>query len=210
MIRVLIVSDRALVRSGLRRMLEGAPEVVVTGEASAARDASGPLGEMAPSVILVDFAMPLQHQLEAISELVRQAGPGRVLVLGGHADRQHAQRAIEAGASGFLWQGADVAELLEAIRTVHSGTTYLSPQLVAPPRIGNGRSADDPVGGLSKREIEVLCFLASGMTNREIAHQLGISVKTIDTHRGHVLKKLQLRNNSDITRFAIRHGFVRA
>ena len=211
MIRVLIVSDRALVRSGLRQMLEGTPEVTITGEVAALSDALEPLGRAAPSVILTDFAMPLQEQLEVTANLVKQAGPGRVIVLGGHGDRQHAQRAIEAGASGFLWKGADLTELMEAIRTVHSGATYLSPQLSAPARGPTTRpDRDDPVGVLSKRELEVLCFLASGMTNREIAQQLGISVKTIDTHRGHVLKKLQLRNNSDITRFAIRHGYVRA
>jgi DNA-binding NarL/FixJ family response regulator len=209
MIHVLIVSDRALVRSGLRQMLEGTPEVKVVGEVPDAAAAGKVLERLAPSVILVDFALPLQDQLEATGDLGHQAGPGRVIVLGGYADRQHAQRAVEAGASGFLWKGADLPELMEAIRTVHAGTSYLSPQLGpnAPVRTSD---RDDLVSSLSKRELEVLCFLASGMTNREIAKQLGISVKTIDTHRGHVLKKLHLRNNADLTRFAIRHGFVRA
>ncbi len=207
MIRVLIVSDRWLVRSGLRQMLEGSTEVEVVGEASEAADAAGFMEKNAPSVVVVDFAMPLQDQIDATSALVRQAGPGRVLVLGGFGDRQHAQRAIEAGASGFLWKGAELSELLLAIKTLHAGTTYLSSQLA--PVVPTARTlSEDPLGSLSKRELEVLCFLAGGMTNREIAQQLGISVKTIDTHRGHVLKKLRLRNNSDITRFAIRHGFV--
>ena len=207
MIRVLIVSDRWLVRSGLRTMLEGTPEVEVVGEATDPADALGPMERTAPSVVVVDFAMPLQDQLDATAALCRQAGPGRVIVLGGFGDRQHAQRAIEAGASGFLWKGAELTELLLAIKTLHAGTTYLSPQLA--PVVPTARTLhEDPLGSLSKRELEVLCFLAGGMTNREIAQQLGISVKTIDTHRGHVLKKLRLRNNSDITRFAIRHGFV--
>jgi DNA-binding NarL/FixJ family response regulator len=208
-IRVLIVSDRWLVRSGLRQMLEATPEVDLVGECSDPAEALGPMERAAPSVVLVDFAMPLQDQLDATATLTRQAGPGRVLVLGGFGDRQHAQRAIEAGAIGFLWKGAELTELLLAIRTLHAGTTYLSPQLT--PVAPTARALnEDPLGSLSKRELEVLCFLAAGMTNREIARQLGISVKTIDTHRGHVLKKLRLRNNSDITRFAIRHGFVSA
>ncbi len=207
MIRVLIVSDRWLVRSGLRQMLEGSPEVNVVGEATEPGDAMTLMEKSAPSVVLVDFAMPLQDQLDATAALVGAAGPGRVLVLGGFGDRQHAQRAIESGASGFLWKGAELTELLLAIKTLHAGTTYLSPQLA--PVVPTARTLhEDPLGSLSKRELEVLCFLAGGMTNREIAQQLGISVKTIDTHRGHVLKKLRLRNNSDITRFAIRHGFV--
>ena len=207
MIRVLIVSDRWLVRSGLRQMLEGSPEVNVVGEAIEPADAAAVMEKSAPHVVVVDFAMPLQDQIDATTALAGQAGPGRVLVLGGFGDRQHAQRAIEAGASGFLWKGAELTELLLAIKTLHTGTTYLSPQLS--PVVPTARTLhEDPLGSLSKRELEVLCFLAGGMTNREIAHQLGISVKTIDTHRGHVLKKLRLRNNSDITRFAIRHGFV--
>ena len=207
MIRVLIVSDRWLVRSGLRQMLEGSPEVNVVGEATEPSEAAAQMGKSAPSVVLVDFAMPLQDQIDATIALCGQAGPGRVLVLGGYGDRQHAQRAIESGASGFLWKGAELTELLLAIETLHAGTTYLSPQLA--PVVPTARTLhEDPLGSLSKRELVVLCFLAGGMTNREIAQQLGISVKTIDTHRGHVLKKLRLRNNSDITRFAIRHGFV--
>ena len=188
-------------------MLEGSPEVNVVGEAIEPTDAAAVMEKSAPHVVVVDFAMPLQDQIEATTALAGQAGPGRVLVLGGFGDRQHAQRAIEAGASGFLWKGAELTELLLAIKTLHTGTTYLSPQLA--PVVPTARTLhEDPLGSLSKRELEVLCFLAGGMTNREIAQQLGISVKTIDTHRGHVLKKLRLRNNSDITRFAIRHGFV--
>ena len=191
MIRVLIVSDRWLVRSGLRQMLEGSPEVNVVGEATEPSEAAAQMEKSAPSVVLVDFAMPLQDQIDATIALCGQAGPGRVLVLGGFGDRQHAQ----------------LTELLLALKTLHAGTTYLSPQLA--PVVPTARTLhEDPLGSLSKRELEVLCFLAGGMTNREIAQQLGISVKTIDTHRGHVLKKLRLRNNSDITRFAIRHGFV--
>jgi two-component system invasion response regulator UvrY len=208
MTRVLIVCDRALVREGLRRMLEGTPEVAIAGEVAGASEAIEQLAQGA-DVVLVDFAMPMKDGLDAAAEVCKHAGGARVLVLGGYADQQHAQGAFEAGASGFLWKGADVAELLEAIGTVERGGTYLSPQVAA--GLGNGATGPDSgasLDSLSKRELEVMCFLATGMTNREIAEQLGISVKTIDTHRGHLLKKLQLRNNSDITRFAIRHGLV--
>jgi DNA-binding NarL/FixJ family response regulator len=208
MTRVLIVCDRALVREGLRRMLEGTPEVILDGGAADPPEALALLAS-APDVVLVDFAMPMKDGLDATAEVCRAAAASRVVVLGGYADQQHAQGAFEAGASGFLWKGADVAELLEAIRTVERGGTYVSPQ-VAAGLDGSSHGAERvaSLDSLSKRELEVMCFLATGMTNREIAEQLGISVKTIDTHRGHLLKKLQLRNNSDITRFAIRHGLV--
>jgi len=209
MIRVLIVCDRALVREGLTRMLDGTSDVCIAGEAANLAEALTLLSQSSCDVVLVDFAMPVKEALDAIREVCRNSGGSRVLVLGGYADDQQAQGAFEAGAAGFLWKGADVAELVEAIRTVERGATYLSAQVSAAGN-GAGHEADRaaPLDALSKRELEVMRFLASGMTNREIAEQLGISVKTIDTHRGHLLKKLQLRNNSDITRFAIRHGLV--
>jgi DNA-binding NarL/FixJ family response regulator len=217
MIRVLIVSERALVRSGLRHMLQSTPRpadllpIEVAGEVADVGEATAAMAERSPEVVLVDFARTVAYAVEATADLCRRAGSARVLVLGGHDDEEHARSALLNGAAGFLWKGADVSELEDAIRTVHAGATYVSPQVAEAARAvaGAGASSNGVVGSLSKREFEVMCFLASGMTNREIAEQLGISVKTIDTHRGHVLKKLQLRNNSDITRFAIRHGFVR-
>lgn len=207
MIRVLIVCDRALVRGGLRRMLETNPDVVVAGEAASPAEALSVLRESPCDVAVVEFAMPVKEGLDAVSELCRNASATRVIVLGGHADEQQAQGALDAGARGFLRKGADAAELIEGIRAVQRGASYVSRPLAEPAPEGAATAAP-PIGTLSKRELEVMCFLASGMTNREIAEQLGISVKTIDTHRGHLLKKLQLRNNSDITRFAIRHGLV--
>ncbi|HUS66292.1 MAG TPA: response regulator transcription factor [Kofleriaceae bacterium] len=215
MIRVLIVSERALVRAGLRHMLQSTPRpaelkpIEVAGESADVIEATAAMAEVAPGIVLVDFARAASEAIDATAELCRRAGSARVVALGGHDDVEHARAALANGAAGFLWKGADVAELEDAIRTVDAGATYVSPQIAEAVRSGAPSAGTGVVGSLSKREFEVMCFLASGMTNREIAEQLGISVKTIDTHRGHVLKKLQLRNNSDITRFAIRHGFVR-
>lgn len=251
MIRVLIVCDRALVRAGLEHVLEERPDMSLAGAAENAEVAASSLEQAAPApdVVLVDLSLPLAEGLSATAQIARAASPSRVVVLGGLGDAPQARRTMDAGASGFLWKGADVAELCRAITTVHAGETYLSPEAAngngvhgesgspdpaASPSASNGnsssRSRSNGAGGgaaaghasngqngidvsaavasLSKREFEVMCFLATGMTNREIAQELGISVKTIDTHRGHVLKKLHLRNNSDITRFAIRHSLV--
>lgn len=207
MIRVLIVCDRAPVRGGLRRMLETNPDVVVSGEAASPAEALSVLRERPCDVAVVELAMPVKEGLDAVSELCRDASATQVIVMGDHADQQQAQGALDAGARGVLRKDADAAELIEGIRAVQRGGTYVSPPITAPSG-EPGAAPSPPIGALSKRELEVMCFLACGMTNREIAEQLGISVKTIDTHRGHLLKKLQLRNNSDITRFAIRHGLV--
>lgn len=189
-------------------MLDGT-DVAVAGEASTLPDALLRLAESPCEVVLIDFAMPIKASLDATAEVCRNAGSSRVLVLGGYADEQQAHGALDAGARGFLWKGADSSELLAAIKSVERGDIYLSPQMASATNgAANGSDHLRSLESLSKREMEVMCFLASGMTNREIAEQLGISVKTIDTHRGHLLKKLQLRNNSDITRFAIRHGLV--
>ena len=242
MIRVLIVCDRALVRAGLEHVLEERPDLSLAGAAESADVAASSLEQAAPGpdVVLVDLSLPLAEGLSATAQIARAASPtSRVVVLGGLGDAPQARRTMDAGASGFLWKGADVAELCRAIATVHAGETYLSPEATngtgahghghghesngTSGSASNGHGSNgtgdkngtfrgvnvsEAVASLSKREFEVMCFLATGMTNREIAQELGISVKTIDTHRGHVLKKLHLRNNSDITRFAIRHGLV--
>jgi DNA-binding NarL/FixJ family response regulator len=125
-------------------------------------------------------------------------------------DEQHAMRTLRAGASGFLTKSAGVDELVHAIKEVHAGRRYLPPDIERDiaEEVASTETARKQVEILSKREFQVMCFLARGMTNREIGEELGISVKTVDTHRGHVLKKLHLRNNSDITRFAIRNGYL--
>lgn len=208
MIRVLLLSDRALCCAGLRTMLATSAEPIsVIGEAQTPDEMLDKHGRELSAVVLVDMAGPIAERLEVTRQLANADNNWRIILLGSHGDDASARRAIEAGADGFLWNGADITQLVEAVRTVQRGETFISPQVALPAQNGS-RVEQLPAAVLSKREFEVLCSLARGMTNREIASELGISVKTIDTHRGHVLKKLQLRNNSDLTRFAIRHGFV--
>lgn len=210
MIRIAIADDHALVREGMRRMLSGSRQIEVIGEASNGAEAVELVATKTPDVLLLDITMPVKDGIEATADIVELGVTTKILILSMHADEQYALRTLRAGANGFISKGARLEELLRAITEVHNGERYL-------PESMQGSFADQlaqPEGEkplidlLSKREFQVMSYLAQGMTNREIADILQISVKTVDTHRGHVLKKLRLRNNSDITRFAIANGFV--
>jgi DNA-binding CsgD family transcriptional regulator len=179
-IRVVVSHTPSLFREALVALLSGAPGLQVVGSAE-------------PEVV-AGVARTSRADVVVATEGVPLDVTAPVVVIGGSA-----RRAIVGGAAGYVESTATGAELAEAIRRVHAG------ERVAPASLDLG---PDPARVLSPRELETLRLLAAGLTNREIAARLGISVKTIDTHRGHVLKKLALRNNSDITRFAIRHGFV--
>ncbi|HWN70369.1 MAG TPA: response regulator transcription factor [Haliangium sp.] len=210
MIRIAIADDHALVREGMRRMLSGSRQIEVIGEASNGAEAVQLVAEKQPDVLLLDITMPVKDGIEATADIVELGLATKILILSMHADEQYALRTLRAGANGFISKGARLEELLRAITDVHKGDRYLpeamqdtfTEQLIQP-------EGEKPlIDLLSKREFQVMSYLAQGMTNREIADILQISVKTVDTHRGHVLKKLRLRNNSDITRFAIANGYV--
>jgi two-component system, NarL family, invasion response regulator UvrY len=194
----------------MRRMLSGSRQIEVIGEASNGAEAVELVAAKQPDVLLLDITMPVKDGIEATADIVELGVATKILILSMHADEQYALRTLRAGANGFISKGARLEELLRAITDVHKGERYLpeamqdtfAEQLIQP-------EGEKPlIDLLSKREFQVMSYLAQGMTNREIADILQISVKTVDTHRGHVLKKLRLRNNSDITRFAIANGYV--
>ncbi len=210
MIRVAIADDHALVREGLRRMLTATGAIEVVGEAKNGCDAIDIVQDALPDVLILDVSMPEKDGIETAAEVAGLGSRTRILMLSMHSDEQYALRTLRAGASGFIGKEARLEELVTAIRTVAEGKRYL-PAHIEQAFADKYLSPDvkqSPAEVLSKREFQVMNYLATGMTNREIAELLGISVKTVDTHRGHVLKKLKLRNNSDITRFAIQHGYV--
>jgi DNA-binding NarL/FixJ family response regulator len=212
MIRVLLVDDHKLLREGVRQLLAGSDEVEVVGEAANGNQAIQLVEQLRPDVAIVDLSMPRKDGIEVTSEIRALDLDTRVLILTMFSDEQHAVRTLRAGASGFISKTAELEELVRAIKEVHSGRRYLPADIAndISDEVVAGAPAKRPAEILSKREFQVMCYLAGGLTNREIAVELGISVKTVDTHRGHVLKKLYLRNNADITRFAIRNGFVEA
>jgi two-component system, NarL family, invasion response regulator UvrY len=210
MIRVAIADDHALVREGLRKMLSGSDVIAVIGEACNGAEAVKLVNDLKPDVLLLDITMPVKDGIEATTEITNMEVDTKILILSMHSDEQYALRTLRAGASGFISKGARLEELLKAITDVRNGNRYL-PEHIAKSFAEKHiqPDADKPLAELlSKREFQVMNYLASGLTNREIAKLLDISIKTVDTHRGHVLRKLKLRNNSDITRFAIQHGYI--
>ncbi len=206
MIRVAIAEDHTLVREALRHLLTQSGRVQVAGEATNGREAVELVQRIKPDVLLLDISMPEKDGLQASMEIAAAGGPTRVLMLSMHTDDSYAVRAIRAGAAGYIQKTAKIDDLIDAIEQVHAGKRVVPPGVEE--QIEKGNTDAGPAQVLSQREFQVMGYLAAGMTNREIARLLSISVKTVDTHRGHVLKKLKLRNNSDITRFAIQHGLV--
>ncbi len=210
MIRVLLADDHSVVRDGLRRLVEGAGDMTVVAEAADGREAIRKAREISPDVAVVDISMPGLDGLEVVRQ-IRSANPDLpVLILTMHEEEQYVVRAIGAGAKGYITKRSAAEQLLQAIRKVHSGGRYLgdsaSEALAA--RMAKGGGGGSLLDLLSDREIQVLRSLALGGSNREIAEAYSLSVKTVDTYRSRLLKKLDLRNNAELTRFAIRNRIV--
>jgi DNA-binding NarL/FixJ family response regulator len=205
MIRVVIAEDHTLIREALVRMLSESRKIDVVGEAATGSTAVSMTKRLKPDVLVLDVTMPEKDGLQALAELVQLHVSTKMLVLTMHEDEAHGVRAMRAGAAGFIRKSASMDELLSAIEKVHKGEQVVPTEIMA---ALNRKRSEHPAQILSQREFQVMSYLAAGKTNREIADTLSISVKTVDTHRGHVLKKLRLRNNSDITRFAISNGLI--
>ncbi|HVK77497.1 MAG TPA: response regulator transcription factor [Kofleriaceae bacterium] len=205
MIRVVIAEDHTLIREALVRMLEESKKIDVVGQAATGAEAISEVARHKPDVLLLDVTMPEKDGIQALAELSAVDTPTKSIVLTMHEDEAHGVRAIRAGAAGYVKKSANLDELLDAIERVNRGEQVVPAEVEA--ALQRKRS-EHPAQILSQREFQVMSYLAAGKTNREIAELLSISVKTVDTHRGHVLKKLRLRNNSDITRFAIQNGLM--
>jgi DNA-binding NarL/FixJ family response regulator len=186
-------------------MLVDSGQIEVAGEAATGSAAVELVRKHKPDVLLLDVTMPGKDGIQALQELAEMGLPTKVIVLTMHEDEAHGVRAMRAGAAGYVKKSDNLDDLIDAIERVHSGEQVVPAEVEA--ALARKRS-DHPAQILSQREFQVLGYLAAGKTNREIASILAISVKTVDTHRGHVLKKLRLRNNSDITRFAIQNGLM--
>lgn len=210
MIRVLLADDHSVVRDGLRRLVDGAGDMKVVAEAADGREAIRMARDAAPDVAVIDISMPGLDGLEAVRQILCLRPNLPVLVLTMHEEEQYVVRAIGAGAKGYITKRSAAEELLQAVRKVHAGGRYLSESAseALAARIAKGGEAGSLLDLLSDREIQVLRALALGRSNREIAEVYNISVKTVDTHRSRLLKKLDLRNNAELTRFAIRHRIV--
>jgi len=208
-IRVLIVDDHAVVRSGLKLLLDAEPDMEAVGEAENGSRALFEAIELKPDVVLMDLVMPEAGGLESMPSLLQSVPDTRVLVLSMQDDPRYVREAFAAGASGYLLKEAADVELVAAIRAVAAGERYVHPTLgarmVAADATARQRAETDP---LSEREREVLHLLALGHTNQEIADMLFISVRTAETHRAHIMRKLGLSTRAELVRYAIAEGLL--
>jgi two-component system, NarL family, response regulator NreC len=208
-IRVLVVDDHAVVRSGLRLLIDAEDDMQTVGEAGTVRDAIFEARTAEPDLILMDVVMPGESGIEGLPKLLHEHPHVKVLVLSMQDDPRYVREAFAAGASGYVLKEAADAEVVTAIREVAAGGRYVHPELgarlVAAEADAARAAEEDP---LSEREREVLRLLALGYTNQEIAKQLFISVRTAETHRAHVMQKLRLESRAELVRYAIAHGLL--
>jgi two-component system response regulator NreC len=203
-VRVLIVDDHAVVRAGLKLLLDAEADLEVVGEAGDAREAVFQMRTLKPDIVLMDVVMPGASGLEATANILHEAPETKVLVLSMQDDPRYVREAFAVGASGYVLKEAADAELVAAIREVAGGGRYVHPtlgaRLVTADAEERRRAEEDP---LSDREREVLRLLALGHTNQEIAQMLYISVRTAETHRAHIMQKLRLQTRAELVRYAL-------
>jgi two-component system, NarL family, invasion response regulator UvrY len=209
MIKVIVVDDHAVVREGLKRIISENPGMAVTGEAGDGHEAMKVIQSGACDVVLLDITMPNKNGLDVLKELHAESPRLPVLVLSMHPEDQYAVRVLRAGAAGYLTKESAPAKLVQAIRKVVRGGKYVSPTL-AEKLVYNLDSdlSKAPHEVLSDREYQVLCMIGSGKTVSMIAEELSLSVKTISTYRVRVLEKLNMKNNAELTHYAIKEGLV--
>lgn len=204
-VRVVIADDHPVVRRGLRQLLEAEPELEVAAEAGDLDAARRYVRGHHPDVLVLDLNMPGGSTLDSIPELRAEFPQTAIVVLTMQDEPAYARQAIAAGALGYVLKEAAESELVEAVRRAAAGDSYLNPRLgarvaAAPP--------PGPPGGLSEREAEVLRLIALGHTNGQIAEQLFLSIRTVETHRAHIQQKLRLESRAELVRYALEHGLV--
>jgi two-component system invasion response regulator UvrY len=208
MIKILLVDDYPIFREGVKRVLEGARDMTVTGEAGSAAEALEKARLLRPDVVVLDLSKPGQQGLDAVRELRARNPLMHVLMLTSHAEDHFAVCCLKQGVDGYLLKDSAPRELIAAIRKVHCGGKYLTPALVeqlvyelnwAEP------NAEDPHIGLSRRQLEVLRLIGSGLTTSAIGALLHLSVKTISTHRVRILEKMHMSNSAQMMRYAVEH-----
>jgi DNA-binding NarL/FixJ family response regulator len=208
-IRVILVDDHAVVRSGLRRVLEASSGIEVVAEASNVRDAVFEVRAQKPDVIVMDVVMPGTSGIEGTPLVLHEAPDAKVLVLSMQDDPRYVREAFAMGASGYVLKEAADTEVVEAVHQVANGQRYLHPALGARLLESEARQREEEAADpLSEREREVLRLLALGHTNQEIAKMLYISVRTAESHRAHIMQKLRLGTRAELVRYALAHGLL--
>jgi DNA-binding NarL/FixJ family response regulator len=212
-VRVLIAEDHNLVRAGLRSLLEAMPSVEVVGEAGDGRQALDLIAATVPDVVLMDITMPGRNGLHSAARVRAEHPTVRVIMLSMHDSEEYVWQALQAGASGYLLKNAEPAELELAIRSVARGMSYLSPSVsgsVLSDYVRRVGSEQGSLGRLTSRQREIVQLIAEGYTNQRIAHELEISLKTVETHRAQLMNRLQIHDVPGLVRYAVRMGLVPA
>lgn len=210
-LRVLLADDHAIVREGLKALINGHPDMEVVGEAADGTTAYAKTIELRPAVVVMDLSMPGVNGIQATRDLRRQWPEVRVLALTVHEERSYLRELMEAGASGYVLKRSAAEDLVHALRVVARGDVYLDPSVAMAVLRARVRAypPDDGVSrDLSERETEVLQLIAQGHSNKEIATRLAISVKTVETYKARSMEKLGLTGRADIVRFALQKGWL--
>ncbi|MFQ5858403.1 MAG: response regulator [Anaerolineae bacterium] len=210
MIKILVVDDHAIVRQGLKQILADTPDLVVAGEASSGQEALEKVRAGQWDVVVLDIALPDRSGLSVLQEIKSRHPRLPVLILSMHAEEEYAVQVLKAGAAGYLTKESAPEQLVSAIEKVARGGKYVIPALAK--KFTSDLATDPPKPRheiLSNREFQVLCLIAAGKRLTEIAEDLGVSVKTITTHRTRMLKKMRLKTNADVIHYAIRTGLVK-
>ena len=213
-ISVLLVEDHTVVRQGLRLLIEIAGDIEIVGEAKTGREAVRMTKELRPQVIVMDIAMPLMNGLEATRQILKAFPEAKVLILSAHSDAEYVEQVMKAGARGYLIKQSSGDVLAQAVRELHKGQTYFTPSIAKRLKEEYQKSSDGSRlhkrsnMELTSRETELLQLIAEGHVNKQIASELGISIKTVEKHRQHLMEKLNIHDIAGLTRFAIGTGII--
>ena len=212
-LRILLADDHILMRSGLRALLDRQPNLEVVGESENGRETVALAASLKPDVVVMDVGMPILNGIEATQTIVTQCPSIAVVILSMHADESYVMRALKAGARGYLLKDSAAADLIGAIQAISQGKSFFSPKvsrILAEDyvRVLRQKGAVDTYDLLTSREREILQLLAEGKTNKEVATALTISPYTVETHRSHILQKLNLHNSAELVLYAVRKGII--
>ena len=211
--KLLLVEDHIVVRQGIKALLSDEPDIQIVGEADNGREALALVETLQPNVVLMDISMPGMNGIEATRQVRQRYPEVKVVVLSMHANEEYVFQVLRAGASGYVLKQSDSSEVLTAIRAALAGGSFLSPpisQAVINDYVqrAESRGRGDDLDLLTSREREVLQLLAEGLSNREIAEQLSISIKTVETHRGNMMNKLGVSSKTELVKYALRKGWA--
>jgi two-component system, NarL family, response regulator NreC len=212
-LRLLLADDHTVVRAGLRALLENHPNLEVVDETENGRQAVELSASLMPDVVVMDVGMPILNGIEATKQIVNQCPATRVVILSMHSDESYVMRALQAGARGYLLKDSAAADLIRAIEAVSQGKSFFSPKvsrILAEDyvRVLKQKGAVDTYDLLTSREREILQLLAEGKSNKEVSADLNISLYTVETHRSHILQKLDLHNSAELVLYAVRKGII--